>query len=235
MNFTDVDDRTIVEAQKAGLPLREYTDQWIAAFREDAARAGPRGRRGESARHRRARTSHAMCDLIQALEAQRAHLPQRRARSTSRSRRCPTTASWRAWITRASSPARASTRTSTRRRTPATSCCGRRRSPDEPTWDFGVGPGPAGLAHRVLGDGAAAARRHDRHPLRRRRPHLPAPRERDRAERRRHRQAVLAVLGPRRAPHPGRWREDVEVAGQRVHACATSWRTATARRRCATC
>ena len=40
MNFTDVDDRTIVESQKAGMPLREYTDQWIAAFREDAATMG---------------------------------------------------------------------------------------------------------------------------------------------------------------------------------------------------
>jgi len=40
MNFTDVDDRTIVESQKAGMPLREYTDQWIAAFREDAATLG---------------------------------------------------------------------------------------------------------------------------------------------------------------------------------------------------
>ena len=40
MNFTDVDDRTIVESQKAGMPLRAYTDQWIAAFREDAAALG---------------------------------------------------------------------------------------------------------------------------------------------------------------------------------------------------
>ncbi len=40
MNFTDVDDRTILESQKAGMPLREYTDQWIAAFREDAEAMG---------------------------------------------------------------------------------------------------------------------------------------------------------------------------------------------------
>ena len=36
MNFTDGDDRTIAGAQKAGLPLRDYTDRYIAAFREDA-------------------------------------------------------------------------------------------------------------------------------------------------------------------------------------------------------
>jgi cysteinyl-tRNA synthetase len=40
MNFTDVDDRTIAGAQKAGKELREYTDQFIQAFREDAAALG---------------------------------------------------------------------------------------------------------------------------------------------------------------------------------------------------
>jgi cysteinyl-tRNA synthetase len=40
MNFTDVDDRTIAGAQKAGLPLREYTDRFIGAFREDARTLG---------------------------------------------------------------------------------------------------------------------------------------------------------------------------------------------------
>ena len=40
MNFTDVDDRTILESQKAGVPLREYTGRYIDAFREDAAALG---------------------------------------------------------------------------------------------------------------------------------------------------------------------------------------------------
>jgi len=40
MNFTDVDDRTIAGAQKAGTGLREYTDRFIAMFREDAAALG---------------------------------------------------------------------------------------------------------------------------------------------------------------------------------------------------
>jgi cysteinyl-tRNA synthetase len=40
MNFTDVDDKTIAGARTAGLPLREYTDQWIGAFKEDAAALG---------------------------------------------------------------------------------------------------------------------------------------------------------------------------------------------------
>ena len=40
MNFTDVDDRTIVGANKAGMALRPYTDQYIAAFHEDARALG---------------------------------------------------------------------------------------------------------------------------------------------------------------------------------------------------
>jgi len=40
MNFTDVDDRTILESQKAGVPLREYTDRYVHAYRADAAALG---------------------------------------------------------------------------------------------------------------------------------------------------------------------------------------------------
>ena len=40
MNFTDVDDRTIAGSQKAGKPLREYTNQYIEAFLEDARALG---------------------------------------------------------------------------------------------------------------------------------------------------------------------------------------------------
>src|SRR5690242_389195 len=40
MNFTDVDDRTIAESQKAGVPLREYTTRFIDAFRRDAVALG---------------------------------------------------------------------------------------------------------------------------------------------------------------------------------------------------
>jgi len=40
MNFTDVDDRTIAGSQKAGTPLREYTNQWIDAFLDDSRALG---------------------------------------------------------------------------------------------------------------------------------------------------------------------------------------------------
>jgi cysteinyl-tRNA synthetase len=40
VNYTDVDDKTIAGAQKAGVPLREYTDRWIEMFRDDVAQLG---------------------------------------------------------------------------------------------------------------------------------------------------------------------------------------------------
>ena len=40
MNFTDVDDRTILESQKAGVPLREYTGRYTGGSRDDAAMPG---------------------------------------------------------------------------------------------------------------------------------------------------------------------------------------------------
>src|SRR6476620_883261 len=39
-NYTDVDDRTIVESVKAGKPLREYTQQFVEAFEKDARSLG---------------------------------------------------------------------------------------------------------------------------------------------------------------------------------------------------
>jgi cysteinyl-tRNA synthetase len=39
-NYTDVDDRTIVESVKSGRPLREYTEQFVDAFQRDAAALG---------------------------------------------------------------------------------------------------------------------------------------------------------------------------------------------------
>jgi cysteinyl-tRNA synthetase len=67
MNFTDVDDRTIVGAQKAGMDLRSYTDQYIAMFREDAQSLGLEPVE-ESPRATDEANIRAMADLIRALE-----------------------------------------------------------------------------------------------------------------------------------------------------------------------
>ena len=67
MNFTDVDDRTILGAQKAGMDLRAYTDQYIAAFRDDAAALGLEEVE-ENPRATDPPNLQAMADLIHALE-----------------------------------------------------------------------------------------------------------------------------------------------------------------------
>jgi len=67
MNFTDVDDRTIHGAQKAGKDLRAYTDQYIAMFREDARLLGLE-QVEESPRATDQANITAMADLIRALE-----------------------------------------------------------------------------------------------------------------------------------------------------------------------
>ena len=215
MNFTDVDDKTIAGAGKAGLPLREYTDQYITAFRDDAAALGI-----EAVEDTPRATDHdnlkAMADMINALGAARTYLHERRIdllqdldaavvrqAGASRSRGHP--------VRRARRLRRVRQGKRPRLRAVEGDQAGRA--------DVGLRlrSGPAGLAHRVLGHGAAAARRPaDRHSHRRRRPGLPASRERDRAERRRHRPGVLALLVPRRAP-ARRQPEDVEVGRQRLH------------------
>ena len=67
INYTDVDDKTIAGAQKAGTPLREYTERWIDAFRDDSEKLGieaveetPRATDEENLR--------AMSEMILALE-----------------------------------------------------------------------------------------------------------------------------------------------------------------------
>jgi cysteinyl-tRNA synthetase len=67
MNFTDVDDRTIAGAQKAGVELRAYTDQYIAMFREDASALGLE-QVEETPRATDEANLQAMADLIRALE-----------------------------------------------------------------------------------------------------------------------------------------------------------------------
>jgi cysteinyl-tRNA synthetase len=66
-NFTDVDDRTIVEARKAGVPLREYTDRFVQAFFEDAALLGLE-RPEENPRATDEENIAAMGETIRALE-----------------------------------------------------------------------------------------------------------------------------------------------------------------------
>jgi cysteinyl-tRNA synthetase len=67
MNFTDVDDRTIVGAQKAGKDLRAYTEQYIEMFRADASALGLE-QVEETPRATDPANLQAMADLVRALE-----------------------------------------------------------------------------------------------------------------------------------------------------------------------
>jgi cysteinyl-tRNA synthetase len=68
LNYTDIDDRTIVGAQKAGMDLRTYTEQYIAQFREDARALGLEDVE-ESPRATEEANLRAMAALIKALTA----------------------------------------------------------------------------------------------------------------------------------------------------------------------
>jgi cysteinyl-tRNA synthetase len=67
MNFTDVDDRTILESKKAAVPLRQYTDRYIELFKQDAAALGLE-RAEETPRATDSENLSAMADTIKALE-----------------------------------------------------------------------------------------------------------------------------------------------------------------------
>ena len=67
MNFTDVDDRTIIGAQKAGMELRAYTDRYIGMFREDSDALGLE-QVEETPRATDEANLEAMAGLIRALE-----------------------------------------------------------------------------------------------------------------------------------------------------------------------
>ena len=67
VNFTDVDDKTIAGAEKAGMPLRPYTDQFIAAFHDDARALGLE-QVEEMPRATDEANLEAMADVIAALE-----------------------------------------------------------------------------------------------------------------------------------------------------------------------
>lgn len=68
VNYTDVDDKTINGANAAGESLLDYTNRWIAAFREDSAALGIETPE-ELPRATDEANMRAMGDLVKALEA----------------------------------------------------------------------------------------------------------------------------------------------------------------------
>ena len=97
INYTDVDDKTIAGANEAGVPLREYTEQWIEAFRDDAL-VGDRGA-GETPRATDEQNLRAMGDMILALE-HNGHTYRRDGSIYFRIASFPSMAVWPGWTER---------------------------------------------------------------------------------------------------------------------------------------
>ena len=156
VNFTDVDDKTIAGARAAGVPLREYTDRYIDAFREDAATLGLESVE-ESPRATDEANLQAMADMIAALDA-RGH--------TYRSDgsvyfRIATLAGYGKLARLDHDGIRPGARVDSdeyAKEDARDFVLWKATTPEEPSWDFGVGPGRPGwhiecsaMALRLLG------------------------------------------------------------------------------------
>ncbi len=157
MNFTDVDDKTINGAEREGVSLRTYTDRYIDAFYEDAAALGLE-RVEDMPRATDPANLQAMADVIRVL-GERGH--------TYRSNgsvyfKIATMADYGklARLDHAGIQAGARVDADTYAKEDARDfVLWKATKPEEPTWDFGVGPGRPGwhiecsaMALRLLGE-----------------------------------------------------------------------------------
>ena len=157
-NFTDVDDRTIVESKAAGVSLRDHTDRYIAAFREDAATLGlepaeenPRATDEENLR--------SMVQMIQALEAN-GHTYTSDGSVYFKIASLPEYGKLARLDHEGIQPGARIDTDRYEKDDARDFVLWKATTPDEPTWDFGVGPGRPGwhiecsaMALRLL-DGA---------------------------------------------------------------------------------
>jgi cysteinyl-tRNA synthetase len=157
MNFTDVDDRTILESQKAGVSLREYTDRFIAAFVEDAAALGLEPVE-ETPRATDEANLRAMTGMIAALQ-QRGHTYTSDGSIYFRIATMPDYGKL-ARLDRAGMQDGARVDTDKYEKEDARDfVLWKATKPGEPTWDYGCGPGRPGwhiecsaMALRLLGE-----------------------------------------------------------------------------------
>ncbi len=156
-NFTDVDDKTINAAAAAGVPLREYTDRYIAAFREDAAAMGLEPVE-ETPRATDDANMQAMADMVKQLEA-RGHTYRSEGSIYYRIASLPEYGAL-ARLDRQEVQAGARVDADSYAKQDARDfVLWKAAKPGEPTWDFGLGPGRPGwhlecsaMALRLLGE-----------------------------------------------------------------------------------
>jgi cysteinyl-tRNA synthetase len=158
MNFTDVDDKTIAGAAKAGTPLRDYTDRWIQIFREDSARLGLEPAE-ETPRATDEVNLRAMSELVLALE-HNGHTYRRDGSIYFKIASLPTYGRL-ARLDPESMKSGVSVDVDEYSKDDARDfVLWKATEPDEPTWDYGTGPGRPGwhlecsaMALRLLGPG----------------------------------------------------------------------------------
>jgi cysteinyl-tRNA synthetase len=157
MNFTDVDDRTILESQAAGVPLREYTDRWVAAFREDAAALGLEDVE-ENPRATDEPNLRAMCEMVAQLEA-RGHTYRSDGSVYFKISTLPDYGKLARLDHEGIKPGARIDTDKYEKENARDFVLWKATRPGEPTWDYGVGPGRPGwhiecsaMARRLLGD-----------------------------------------------------------------------------------
>jgi cysteinyl-tRNA synthetase len=157
MNFTDVDDKTIKASAGAGVSLREYTDRYIAAFRDDAAALGLEPVE-ETPRATDEANLRAMVDMVNALTA-RGHTYTSDGSIYCRIATLPEYGKL-AHLDQAGMQAGARVDSDSYDKQDARDfVLWKATKPGEPTWDYGCGPGRPGwhiecsaMALRLLGD-----------------------------------------------------------------------------------
>ena len=157
INFTDVDDKTIKASRSAGVSLRDYTDRHIAAFREDASALGLE----PVEEYPRATDEHnlkAMVETVQALE-ERGHAYRSEGSVYFKISSYPAYGALARLDHDGIRPGARVDSDQYAKHDARDFVLWKATTPDEPTWDFGVGPGRPGwhiecsaMALRLLGD-----------------------------------------------------------------------------------
>jgi cysteinyl-tRNA synthetase len=158
MNFTDVDDKTINASAKAGVSLREYTDEYIRAFREDCAALGLEPVE-ENPRATDEANLRSMVEMIQAL-SERGHTYQSEGSTYFR---IATMDGYGKLARLDHEGIQAGARVDSdeySKQDARDFVLWKSTKPGEPTWDYGCGPGRPGwhiecsaMALRLLGEG----------------------------------------------------------------------------------
>ena len=157
MNFTDVDDKTISEAEKAGVSLREFTTRYVDAFWEDAEALGLE-RPEEAPRATDEPNLRAMADMVVDL-GKHGHTYETEGSIYFRISTLPEYGKLaRLDVQGMEAGARVDT-DKYEKDDPRDFVLWKATKPGEPTWDYGCGPGRPGwhiecsaMALRLLGE-----------------------------------------------------------------------------------